>query len=228
MSLVLLPAESIAPTYGMLASEPVQMLTVCEKHKLNNLKTYYKKYWLKQVGSQKLNVFGIRRKTNYDLEIYNRWIKNIFQSYHPNFYRYLDALNKNVSIWDRNINSLKRGIQIRRVRNKKSKDNEKRSLNHEQKLSDGLLMPFEFIYSMTKQIDECFDDGSSNEDEEVYSDESEPEDAAIQDRPLRPVCMDPTQVVNTTFVPCGHTNCFDCATKIKKCWTTLSSLPPRC
>ena len=162
-----------------------------------------------------MSVFGIRRKTNSDLGIYNKWIKNIFQSYHPNFYRYLDALNKNVSVWDRNINSLKRGIKIRRVRNKKSIENEKRNRVEEQKLSDGLLMPIAFIHSMTKQNDECFDDGGSNEDEEVYSDDSEPEAAAIEERPLCPVCMDPTQVVNTTFIPCGHTNCFDCATKIK-------------
>ena len=27
--------------------------------------------------------------------------------------------------------------------------------------------------------------------------------------------MDPVQTVDTTFIPCGHTNCFDCATKIK-------------
>ena len=70
MDLVLLPGESIAPTYEMLASKPVQTLTLCEKHKLKNLKTYYKKYWLKQVGSQKLSVFGLHRKTNNDLEIY--------------------------------------------------------------------------------------------------------------------------------------------------------------
>ncbi|KAI6656184.1 hypothetical protein LOD99_1517 [Oopsacas minuta] len=78
MALVLLLAESIAPTCEMLASEPVQTLTLCEKHKLENLKAYYKKYWLKQVGCQKLSVFGLRRKTNNDLEIYNRSIKNIF------------------------------------------------------------------------------------------------------------------------------------------------------
>ena len=215
MALVLLPAESIAPTYEMLASEPVQTLTLCEKHKLENLKTYYKKYWLKQVGSQKLSVFGLRRKTNNDLEIYNRWIKNIFQSYHPNFYRYLDALNKNVSVWDRNIHCLKRGIKIRRMRNKNSIENGKRNRIQEQKLSDGLLTPIAFIHSVTKQIDECFEDGSINEDEEVYSDDSEPEAVAIQDIPMCPVCMDPVQTVDTTFIPCGHTNCFDCATKIK-------------
>lgn len=27
--------------------------------------------------------------------------------------------------------------------------------------------------------------------------------------------MDPAQVVNTTFIPCGHTNCLDCTTKMK-------------
>ena len=73
----------------------------------------------------------------------------------------------------------------------------------EQKLSDGLLMPIAFIYSMTKQ-NECFDDGGSNEDEEVYPDDSEPEAAAIDERPLCPVCMDPTQIVNSTFIPCGQ------------------------
>ena len=217
MALVLLPPDSIVPTYGILASEPVQMLTLCEKHKLNNLKTYYKKYWLKQVGSQKLSVFGLRRKTNNDLEIYNRWIKIIFQTYHPNFYRYLDALNKNVSVWDRNIYSLKKGIPIRRLRNKNSIVNEKRSRIQEQKLLDGLLTPIAFIHSLAKQFDAYyrFDDGISNEDEEVYSDDSEPEEAVIPDRPLCPVCMDPAQVVDTTFIPCGHTNCFYCATKIK-------------
>lgn len=106
MALALLPADSISPTYAMLASEPIETLTLGEKHKLKNLTTYYKKYWLKQVGFQKLSIFGLRRKTNNDLEIYNRWIKIIFQSYHPNFFRYLDALNKNVSVWDRNLKSL--------------------------------------------------------------------------------------------------------------------------
>ena len=216
MALALLPTDSITPTYEMLASEPIQMLTLCEKHKLNKLKTYYKKYWLKQVGSQKISVFGLRRKTHNDLEIYNRWIKNVFQSHHPNFYRYLDALNKNVSVWDRNINSLMRGIKIRRESNKKSIENEKRSRIQEQKLSDGLLTPITFIHSMTRQIDECFDDVFSNEDEEVYSDDSETEAAAPgQDRPLCPVCMDRAHVVDTAFIPCGHTNCFDCATHIK-------------
>ena len=62
MALVLLPAESIAPTYEMLASEPVQMLTVCDKEKLGKLKSYYNKYWLKQVGSEIMSVFGLRRK----------------------------------------------------------------------------------------------------------------------------------------------------------------------
>ena len=151
MALVLLPAESIAPTYEMLASEPVQMLTVCDKEKLGKLKSYYNKYWLKQVGSEIMSVFGLRRKTNNDLEIYNRWIKNIFQSYHPNFFRYLDALNKNVAVWDRNINCLRRGIEIRRNRSRKSTENEKRSRLEEQKLSDGLLTPIDFIHRMTKR-----------------------------------------------------------------------------
>ena len=52
MALVLLPVESIAPTYKMLPSEPVQKLTVCEKQKQEKLKTYYNNYWLKQVGIQ--------------------------------------------------------------------------------------------------------------------------------------------------------------------------------
>ena len=42
MAHVLVPAEKIVPTYGILAYEPVQMLTLCDKHKPNNLKTYYK------------------------------------------------------------------------------------------------------------------------------------------------------------------------------------------
>ena len=84
-----------------------------------------------------------------------------------------------------------------------------------QKLSDGLFTPISFVHNMTKQIDGRFEDGSSNVDEEVCSDDSELEVAAIQDRPLCPVCMDPAQVVNTTFIQCGHTNCFDCSPMIK-------------
>ena len=110
------------------------------------------------------------------------------------------SVKKNVSVWDLNIYSLKRGIPIRRLRNKNSIDNEKRSRIQEQELLDRLLTPIAFIHSMAKQFGAGSDDGISNEDEEVYSYESEPEEAVIPDRPLCPVCMDPAQVVDTTFI----------------------------
>ena len=67
------------------------------------------------------------------------------------------------------------------MRNKNNLENGKRNKIQEQKLFDGLLTPIALIHNVTKQIDECFEDGSINEDEEVYSDYSEPEAAAIQD-----------------------------------------------
>ena len=76
-------------------------------------------------------------------------------------------------------------------------------------------MPIAFIYSSSNKIDDCFEEEGSIEIEEVYSDDSEDDAVITQERPLCPVCRDPEQIVNTTFVPCGHTNCFNCATAIK-------------
>ena len=97
-----------------------------------------------------MSVFALRRKTNNDMEIYNRWIKKTIQSNHPNIFRYLD-------------------------------------------------------YTLSKQLEDCFEDEGSIDEDAVIT----------QERPLCPVCRDVEKTVNTTFVPCGHTNCFDCASAIK-------------
>ena len=47
MALVLLPAEFIESTFGLLASETIPNLTTTQRSKVKDLKTYYKKYWLK-------------------------------------------------------------------------------------------------------------------------------------------------------------------------------------
>ena len=215
MALVLLPAENIEPTFRILSSQSISNLTTTQHCKVQQLKTYYKKYWLKQVGCEKMSVFALRRKTNNDMEIYNRWIKKIFLSNHPNIFRYLDCLNKNVSIWDRNLRSLRLGFRIRRSRSKVSINNDRRIIAHEQKLLSEEIMPITFIYTLSKQLEDCFEDEGSIDEDAVYSDDSDEDAVITQERPLCPVCRDVEKTVNTTFVPCGHTNCFDCASAIK-------------
>ena len=52
MALVLLPAENIEPTFRILSSQSTN-LTTTQHCKVQQLNTYYKKYWLKQVGCEK-------------------------------------------------------------------------------------------------------------------------------------------------------------------------------
>lgn len=119
MALALVPVEYVQ----QLFSDLVEAMNTDDHQTLSSLFTYFEKQWIKQIPNW--NVYDILDRTNNYSEGYNNRFKRRLQAHHPNIWRFIDAIQKEVDTVHSMINQINSGMPMR-MKKTKSRISERR------------------------------------------------------------------------------------------------------
>ena len=211
MALPLLPTNDIRSTYDEL-SRQILPITSTEKSLFSKFKKYILRFWLNQIGPEKLSVFGVRRKTNNNLESFHAILRKKIKQPNPNFYLFLEQLNNCVVDNDLKADQLDDGVPVSRPRDKKTIHNENRLRSLEEKLSDNRISPMEFLRASAYHVHDSVDNANVNENnEDEYSSDDENSQETNSDNSCV-VCL--TGTPDTAIIPCSHIHCENCSNRL--------------
>ena len=89
----LLPPEEIEPTFNQPILLPLHVSTA-QTSRIDLLKRYLKRTWIKNTSSIKLYVYHAETTTNNGAESYHKKLKTNFKTPHPRIWSFIATLNK--------------------------------------------------------------------------------------------------------------------------------------
>ena len=243
MTLALLPAENVEATFDELRNQRPRLAPDTER-KLSDFLRYYERYWLRKITPARLSVFGLPQRTNNSVESFHAVLKRKMGHPHPNFFVFLDILNKLIQCKLNDLSLLTNGEEIARRRSVLQITNERRLAVLGEQLTGQQIAPLAFVKracafirryaedhveTSESQTDE---DGNAdgpregNPDREPETDEENVNHQDDQDdntdrssSPTRaPDNSCPVCLLNprnAVFVPCGHALCYDCGVHVQ-------------
>ena len=238
MTLALLPAENVEATFHELRNQRPRLAPHTER-KLSDFLRYYGRYWLRKITPEILSVFGLPQRTNNSVESFHAVLKRKMGHPHPNFYVFLEILNKLIECKLNDLSLLTNGEEIARRRSVLQITNERRLAAIGVQLTGQQITPLAFVKracsfirryaedhaeASDSQTDEDGNADGSREgstdreperEEENVSDQDDQDDNTPTRAPdnLCPVCLlNPRSAV---FAPCGHALCYDCGIRIR-------------
>ena len=202
MAIPFLPSPLISPTFNFLLI-PTSIQNV-EMLKLEKLRNYCQKRWIRQISPEELSIYEINIATNNGAESYHSKLKSIIRTCHPRIWTFMEALNDIIQDTDNDIGRFRMGREISRPRKKRDINNSERRHICKQKLSCGEYNPMEFIKAISHTI------GNINLQDTNYSSDYESSDEenveATREMNTCVVCLEP-RTATWIFMPCRHANC---------------------
>ena len=220
MTIPFLPAPLIIPTFNLLLLPNIKNT---EKIKLEKLKKYIEKHWMRQITPQELSIHEINIATNSGAESYHSKLKSIIRTSHPRIWTFFESLNEVIKDTDNDIECLHMGREISRPRKKKYIYNDERRSVCKQKLSCGDYNPMEFLDAISHTIGNIKSQEIDFTSDSEYSDEEFTESTVESNQCV--ICL-AHRTATWVFMPCRHaTCCTECSQTIEELWTALSDMP---
>ena len=170
MCLPLLPAEEIEASFILLKDS----LSPGDRRRLRPLLRYMRRFWLNQIGPERMSVYGSRERTNNGSESFHASLKRQV-GVHPSLFNHLPKLKRIAENVAHEIGRVRNGLPIRRKQKSEVVTNNKRIANCVAKLDAGTYTPIQFLGAVSHSLDSYvnFEDPDESSDE---SDSSESED----------------------------------------------------
>ncbi len=150
MALPLLPADSILEAWDGLQQEPVASLASHEKRQWAALKRYIEEYWLQQVGPHIISVAFAPRRTNNDVERFNKKLNQRARTAHPPVFSIASVISKELDNTARDISAMSLGNPVREDSRKMFAVQEAKLLRLQRMVQRGQMNPFDFLCKVAK------------------------------------------------------------------------------
>ncbi|KAL8606286.1 hypothetical protein ACOMHN_024182 [Nucella lapillus] len=109
MALPLLPSTRIEEGLDELKNEAPQIPPENQR-KLELFRRYVRSFWIQKVTPSRMTVFGLSRRSNNSIENFHTMLKRKIGVAHPNFYVFIDHLNKVIESKLTDLKSLDSGM----------------------------------------------------------------------------------------------------------------------
>ena len=86
MAIGFLPADRIRPFFDRLAEK--------SSSSIGPLLAYYSKFWIEQIGPERLSVYGHQVRTNNNVESWHASFNKLVGKAHPNVFELIDCIRK--------------------------------------------------------------------------------------------------------------------------------------
>ncbi|KAL8565819.1 hypothetical protein ACOMHN_000787 [Nucella lapillus] len=135
MALPLLPSTRIEEGLDELQNEAPQIPPENQR-KLELFRRYVRSFWMQKATPSRMTVFGLSRRSNNSIESFHAMLKRKIGVAHPNFYVFIDHLNKVIESKLADLKSLDSGMPLSRRKPRQQLINEDRLRRLEQQLSE--------------------------------------------------------------------------------------------
>ncbi|KAL8596226.1 hypothetical protein ACOMHN_021266 [Nucella lapillus] len=135
MALPLLPSTRIEEGLDELQNEAPQIPPENQR-KLEVFRRHVRSFWMQKVTPSRMTVFGLSRRSNNSIESFHAMLKRKIGVAHPNFYVFIDHLNKVIESKLADLKSLDSGMPLSRRKPRQQLINEDRLRRLEQQLSE--------------------------------------------------------------------------------------------
>ena len=109
-----LPAEEMEPTLNQLMLLPLHA-SPSQIARINVLKRYLTRNWIKHTQSIELSVHHAEVSTNNGVESYHKKLKTYIETPHPIIWSFISSLNNIIADCDADLQRLQNGIDITRM-----------------------------------------------------------------------------------------------------------------
>ena len=173
MALPLLPEQAIQEAVQPLHGEVIQGLTPYHQRQLRKFRAYFDRFWLGRVGVGRFCVFGLSRRSNNGVESFNASLKRKVKKAHPNFFLFIQELNKVIKAKLNDLTCLQNGRPLGRKRHPEHILNENNLRPLEQRLLHNNITSSHFLTTVIRNIHRYPDNYQFSDDEESDDDDND-------------------------------------------------------
>lgn len=150
MALPLLPSDKIPEAWSSLQQEQVASLSAYEKRQWEELKRYIDDYWLHTIGPDIISVAFAPRRTNNDVERFNKGLNQKARVAHPPVFSITSVICNELDNTARDIISMDNGHPVREDSRNMFAVREAQLLRHQRAVRRGQLHPSDFLCKVAK------------------------------------------------------------------------------
>ncbi len=150
MALPLLPPDKIMEAWASLRQDPVASLASYERRQWVELQNYIEEYWLHTIGPNIISVAFAPRRTNNEVERFNKGLNQRARVSHPPIFSIASVVSNELDNSARDIRSMNNGNPVREDSRRMFAAREAKLQRLQHAVRRGQLHPFDFICKAAK------------------------------------------------------------------------------